>query len=403
MVNPRREATQDWECSDATDGLVMQLAMPGFASEPVPAKRRARRRTRNPQTVVVRDASFLDTYAGRLNARGAARNGAAAYRYQLAGMERTATRLAGRPIGLRELFQDIPLLGRALVDDLRSADGGQFSRWTLAQRRSAVRSFVSLMRPELVAILGEDPHEVLDRALRSAADRVGGGYRLGGGAPRHRGGRAPTREDVDAVIAEAGNASGFAGVRNRAFFTMLAATGARVNALRELDGNDCVVLPSGRMRLLLREKGKPERRDVELGREHAELLVAYAEAFNGHASRNRWRVRVRLGAPGAVWRNSPRGRWSYGDVLATLSGACVASGVAAFKPHDLRRAFATDAASQLPRHTVALAGGWRGLERLDDHYVTPRPQSIWGKLLGADAPTDEDRDGSTVREAVVAL
>ena len=49
-------------------------------------------------------------------------------------------------------------------------------------------------------------------------------------------------------------------------------------------------------------------------------------------------------------------------------------------PHALRRAFATDAASVLPRHTVAQAGGWKGLERLDDHYVQPRGDAIRAKL-----------------------
>ena len=49
----------------------------------------------------------------------------------------------------------------------------------------------------------------------------------------------------------------------------------------------------------------------------------------------------------------------------------------------LRRAFATDATSVLPRHTVAQAGGWHGLERLDDHYVQPRGTTIREKLAGA--------------------
>ena len=62
--------------------------------------------------------------------------------------------------------------------------------------------------------------------------------------------------------------------------------------------------------------------------------------------------------------------------------------VPAFTPHALRRAFATDAASVLPRHTVAQAGGWKGLERLDDHYVQPRNATIREKLHRGDRQAD---------------
>ena len=139
-------------------------------------------------------------------------------------------------------------------------------------------------------------------------------------------------------------------------------------------------MPSGRLRIFLREKGKVEPREVELSRETAEALRSYAEAFNRMAAIRRWPVRIRLGEPGAVWRNSTRGRWSYGDVLATLRAGCSVAGVPEFRPHALRRAFATDAASTLPRHVVARAGGWQGLERLDDHYVQPRGEVIREKL-----------------------
>jgi hypothetical protein len=91
-------------------------------------------------------------------------------------------------------------------------------------------------------------------------------------------------------------------------------------------------------------------------------------------------VRIWLGEPGPVWRNSARGCWSYDDILATLRAGCIAAEVPPFAPHALRREFATDAASVLPRHTVAQAGGWKGLERLDDHYVQPRSVTIHGKL-----------------------
>ena len=148
---------------------------------------------------------------------------------------------------------------------------------------------------------------------------------------------------------------------------ILAETGAQVNALRLLDRADCVEMPSGRLRLFLHEKGKGELREVELSRAAADGLRAYAEAFNYLASVRRWPARIRPGEPGPIWRNSPRGCWSYENILATLRAGCLAAEVPPFTPHGLRRAFATDAASMLPRHTVAQAGGWQGLERLDDH------------------------------------
>ncbi len=129
------------------------------------------------------------------------------------------------------------------------------------------------MRPELLALLGVDPRQVLDIALRGVAERVGTGYRLTGGTPRRRGGRAPTGEEIDAVVAKVGMAPGFLGHRNTAFVAILAATGARVNALLRLDGSDCVLMPSGRLRLFLHEKGKLRQREVELSARNAELLL----------------------------------------------------------------------------------------------------------------------------------
>jgi integrase len=315
-----------------------------------------------------------------------------------------AERLAGVTATFADLIGNERLLGRVLVDDTAPTLGTRLSRWTLAQRRSAIRAFVTLMRPELVRLLGEEPHQYLDRALRSVAERVGTGYRLTGGTPRRRGGRAPTASQVSDVLDAVGRAPGYAGLHNRAFFQILAETGARINALRALDGVDCVEMPNGRLRVFLHEKGKAEPREVEVGRVAADALREYARAFNYHAAVRQWSVRVRLGEAGPVWRNSARCRWSYDDILATLRAGCLAAEVPPFTPHDLRRAFATDAASVLPRHTVARAGGWQGLERLDDHYVQPRGSAIREKLSRTEHTSrgTESEAGAT-DESTVAL
>jgi len=307
-----------------------------------------------------------------------------------------AARLTGQTMTCTDLVRDEKLLGLVLVDEIAPTLGFRLSKWTLAQRRSAIRDFFTLMRPELARLVGEEPHHRLDRALRTVAERVGTGYRLTGGAPRQRGGQAPSAGQIRDVLDAVGKAPGYLGVRNRAFFLILAETGARVNALRALNGADCVEMPSGRLRIFLHEKGKAEAREIELSHDAATTLRSYAEAFNYLASVRRWRVRIHLGEPGTVWRKSPRGRWPYDDILATLRAGCATAEVPGFTPHALRRAFATDAASVLPRHTVAQAGGWKGLERLDDHYVRPRGTMIREKLSRADGTVEQ----STVEEGV---
>jgi len=143
-------------------------------------------------------------------------------------------------------------------------------------------------------------------------------------------------------------------------------------------------MPSGRLRLYLHEKGKAERREVELAPESVTELRACLDAFNRFAAVRRWRTRLSIGEPGPLWRGETGRPWSYRGIVATLRAGCELAGVPAFTPHALRRAFATEAATRLPRHVVAQAGGWKGLERLDDHYVRPRESVIWDRLGGRD-------------------
>lgn len=210
----------------------------------------------------------------RLRAQGRAWKGQLVYGYQMRSMLLITARLTGRMMPCADLLQDVALLGRVLVDDTAPTLRTRLSRWTLAQRRSAIRDFVTLMRPELMVLLNEDPHDRVDRALRAVAERVGTGYRLTGGTPRRRGGRAPSDSQVRDVFEAVGRAPGYLGARNRAFFLILAESGARVNALRQLDGVDCVEMPSGRLRLFLHEKSKGERREVELSRAAVDALRA---------------------------------------------------------------------------------------------------------------------------------
>ena len=158
------------------------------------------------------------------------------YRWLRKAVLRVAKAARGQPLTLGELFALPDLLGLALTND-RNPDGARISKSTLAHRGTAMRSVATLLYVELAAALGRDPHDVLDQALRGAAERVGGGFRIAGGSPRRHGGPTPGMAEITAIIEALGEPQGWLGLRNRAFFTILAATGLRVNALRAISLN----------------------------------------------------------------------------------------------------------------------------------------------------------------------
>lgn len=346
------------------------------------------RRLRRPRPFPSGDTTsptLLAQYVQRLAHTGLSAKTQQAYIFQVGQLLGAARRHGFSGHGsLLALFRDDRLLGLALTDDA-SATAGILSRWTLAQRRSAVRAFARLMAPELRPHLSDEPETIVARALRGRAERVGSGFRLSGGAPRRRGGPVPPRTEVAAIIAEAGRAEGYKGARNHAFFTLLYETGSRVNALRGLTGDAVFVMPSGRLRLMLHAKGQAMPREVELSQLAAARLTAYVASFNREATIAGRCERITLGEPGPVWRSSWRGQWAYDGVVETFQRACFATGAPAYGIHALRRAFATDAAATLPRHVVARAGGWRGLQRLDNHYIRPHRETVADKLDDAEA------------------
>ena len=64
-----------------------------------------------------------------------------------------------------------------------------------------------------------------------------------------------------------------------------------------------------------------------------------------------------------------------------------------FTPRAFRRYFATEAAANLPRPLVAVAGGWIGTRSLDDHYISPRCNETLQKLrLSVREPLLEEVD-----------
>ena len=212
------------------------------------------------------DRLYEERAAGRLRPRSVQ-----TYRWLRNEMLACAAAATGRRVVILDLFATPELLGRMLVSE-RLANGRACSTSTIAHRRTAIRSVASLVRPELHAALRRDPHAVIREALRSVAERRGGGYRIPGGTPRTRGGPTPTRDEVQAILAAMGRTAGWAGLRDRAFATLLGSTAARVTALRTLDAADCHVLPDDRVRVLLHQKNGRARHEVELDRGSRQAL-----------------------------------------------------------------------------------------------------------------------------------
>ncbi len=100
--------------------------------------------------------ALVYSYLSRLSADGTAARGVSAHQYQLRATLRIVTELSGESMTMAGLFQDDALLGRALIHD-GSAQSSTLPTLTLAQRRSAIRYFATLMRPELLPLIKDDP------------------------------------------------------------------------------------------------------------------------------------------------------------------------------------------------------------------------------------------------------
>ena len=349
----------------------------------VPRPPRRRRGQRPPTATPGRDdldRLYEERAAGRLSTRSMQ-----TYRWLRKEMLACASAETGRRVVILDLFANPELLGRMLVSD-RLANGRACSASTIAHRRTAIRSVATMLRPELQTALGCNPHETIRDALRCVAERRGGGYRIQGGTPRTQGGPTPTRDEVQAILAAMGRIAGWAGLRDRAFATLLGSTAARVTALRTLDAADCHVLPDDRVRIFLHQKNGRARHEVELDRA---ALRLYVFGFNETMQAAGRLDRIALRQPGPVWRTARGTQLPDRTMRAALRRACRLAGTRDYTPHAFRRAWATEAAAALPRWEAALGGGWRGTARFDASYVTPRRKAVWTKLSGLgmdDAP-----------------
>ena len=280
------------------------------------------------------------------------------------------------------------------------------SRYTVAHHRTAIRAVARLLKAELTDVLDADPHAVVEGALRSVAERRGGGYRLVGGVPRQRGGPVPTSAEVDGILAALSAKGGWQGTRDHALVLLLVRTASRVSAMRTLDASSVHVLRDGRIRLILYQKSRRDPREVELPPDAADALRRYVATFN-HAMRVEGRTeRIALGQAGVLWRGPNRAALSDTVLRQTLRAACATTGTADVTPHALRRFWATEAASRLPRWDAALGGGWKGTGQFDGHYVQPSRRDVWAALgrLGrpGESSTSVQPEASSREPAAVA-
>ena len=323
------------------------------------------------------------------------------YTWTLEQCLRLVEERTSRSVSVAELLTDGTALGYVCSTARRPGDGTTISAWTAAHRRTVLRSVAGTLAPELKALGLSDPIQQVNRAIQRVAEKVGGGYRLPVGKPRHRGRPAPSASELDALLTNLGADEGWAGRRNVLFFGILAATGMRVRALLEIDGRDICLMGDGTVRLFLHDKASGGRFELELTRHFRDPLDAYFAAVNLSLV-GRGKGRVGFGRAGPVWRGPNGNQWSYAWIGRRLRAACQAARTPDYTPHSFRAYFATQATSIAPRRVAALAGGWRGTERMDDHYVGVPRDAIERKLARIGVSRPGRRESLPDRQAAAA-
>ena len=306
-----------------------------------------------------------------------------------------------RQTGKREVQGEQAAVVRRIFADFLSGKSCNRMANELNDRRTVLRSAAGALAPELRALGLVEPIQHVNRAIQEVAEKVGGGYRLPVGKPRHRGRPAPSASELDALLTNLGADEGWAGQRNVLFFGILAATGVRVRALLEIDGRDICLMGDGTVRLFLHDKASGGRFELELPCHFRDPLDAYFAAVNLSLV-GRGKGRVGFGKAGAVWRGPNGKRWSTDQMRHRLRIACREAEIPDYTPHSFRAYFATQATSIAPRRVAALAGGWRGTERMDDHYVGVPRDAIERKLARIGVSRPGRRESLPDRQAAAA-
>ena len=258
--------------------------------------------------------AFLEMMAAE---RGAAANTIAAYRRDLADLDRflAARGVAAHHAGIDDLRAYLAdLHGRGLV--ARSA----------ARRLSALRQFYRFLLTE--GVRADDPTGALD------------GPRLGRTLPKYL-----SEEEVAAILAAARARQGVAGMRALALLELLYATGLRVS---ELVGLPAASVAREKKVLIVRGKGAKERM-VPLGEPARAAIAAWLAVREPRASK--WLF------PGGG-RGGHFTRSSFARLLIELAAE---AGIAAARvsPHVLRHSFAS--------HLLAGGADLRSVQQMLGH------------------------------------
>ena len=291
------------------------------------------------------------------------------YAWCASNVLRLASEHAARELDLTGLFREPLLLGAILVSAKRAGGGPEVSGWTVANRRTAMRSVAGLLAPELEAAGISEPSSVVDDALRACAERVGMRYRLPKAPVRNRGGRAPSPAEVRAVTEAMREEPGWAGRRDALLVELLFLVGCRVNAAVALRGASVTRRPDGRGLMHVHAKHHRDSGEFLIPAALTREIDDYVSDFNSWSRARGLGIRVGVGIPGPLWRSHTGRPLGYRSFVTRLAAACQRAGVERVTPHALRRAFASTATESLDRATVARAGGWMNSRLMDAHYM----------------------------------
>lgn len=165
-------------------------------------------------------------------------------------------------------------------------------------------------------------------------------------------------------LVEAPNPETLLGLRDRALLTTLAGSGCRISEVAELQVDNILSAPGGRILRVL-GKGQAEPRVAPLAEEAYDALMAWLTARSEHIDVQT--VFTGFYGPKGGWRPiarplSRKGAWrivrKYADAI----------GLPSVKPHDFRRFVGTQLAARDLR-SAQLALGHKRLETTARHYV----------------------------------
>jgi integrase len=323
----------------------------------------------------------LDAYESRLLRRGqVAADSAQVYRQALACVAKQGQRHLGKTIAtVWEVYSADTIAAIARDDSPFDPQSDQLRKYTLRQRRVAIRSFARTMAdldPEGRAL--DELDCLVDEGLRKAGAWRGMRATIDAGA-KHRRHRRPTEEELEKVAAVAGGSrTTFLGRRNRAALYFMARVGARSMTLLAMDGSD-FQWRRGKLFARIREKGRRGRRPIEVPADIVPLLRAYIDSFNGQALARGWGCEIGPGVKGPLigfavkgpfWRGPGGKPLTYHALLGMARTSASIAGVPDFHLHGLRHMRAGYLGKHLDSDEAALAGGWRGPGVYERHYAS---------------------------------